>query len=120
MPIKYPKVEPYAVRWEWTKENEDEAELDCGCLMKDHEDYESTEFYFCTLHNTAQQLLDALDRVAMAAYRGFAAAATIGCVFCNAVQTSVGLLVEHDQDCPMDLVHQVIRRAKGGESATTG
>lgn len=59
---KYPKVEPYvALKQGVGMEYEEEAELDCGCVIRDHEDGVSIEFYFCTLHDAAQQLLDALE-----------------------------------------------------------
>ena len=37
---------------------EEEAELDCGCLIKENEDNESIEYWMCTMHETAQRLLD--------------------------------------------------------------
>ena len=90
------------------EETEDQAEMDCGCLIQDNEDNESTEYWLCSMHHSAQRMLEVLDAVATAAYvdRG---ADAIQCVFCEQIQ-------EHEEDCPIRLVHEVIREAKEGEA----
>jgi hypothetical protein len=65
----------------------------------------------CTLHESAQRLLSALDLVATAAYVDCGADA-IQCVFCEGAG-------EHDDGCPMHLMHEVIREAKGGPGPLT-
>lgn len=85
---------------------EEQAELDCGCLIVENEDNESIELWLCTLHESAQRLLDALVRVGRNAYVDKAADALM-CVFCEASE-------DHEEDCVMHLVHDVIRQAKGG------
>ena len=90
---------------------EEEAELDCGFLIKENEINNTIELWLCTLHETAQGLLRALDLVATAAYVDHGADA-IQCVFCQQLQ-------EHEEGCPMHLVHEVICGAKGGPGPVT-
>jgi hypothetical protein len=90
---------------------EEEAELDCGCLINENLENDTIELWFCTLHETAQRLLDALDLVSTAAYvdRG---ADAIQCVFCEQIS-------KHDEECPMRLVHEVVREASGEPGPVT-
>jgi hypothetical protein len=71
---------------------EDEAELDCGCLLTENLENDTIELWMCTLHETAQRLLDARDLTATAAYVGRGADA-IQCVFCEQIQ-------DPDEECP--------------------
>ncbi len=109
---KYPMVEPYAAQLENTVES---TELDCGCVIWRDEFEEAALLYFCTLHNVAQQLLDALDQVAVRAYRS----GGTRCRFCALTLTGPESQLQHRPPCPMNVIHQVIRRAKGGESHET-
>lgn len=84
---------------------EDEAELGCGCLINENLENDAIELWFCTLHESAQRMLSTLDYIAQAALAGRGADA-IQCVFCEEIQ-------EHDEECPMRLVHEAIREAKG-------
>ena len=121
---QYPKVEPYVALKQGIK-YEERAELDCGCVMQDHEDGVSIELYFCTLHDAAQQLLDVLAKVAMAAYQDLDGA--IACAFCTSVRAldpDRGVTLDHQEDCVMNEVHEAIRTArlgpKGGDAQQAG
>jgi hypothetical protein len=96
---KYPRrnTEYHAI----LEEAEQEAELDCGCLIREGEDGATMEFWVCMLHETAQRMLDALELIAQAAYVGRAGDA-IQCIFCEQVQV-------HEEECVMHLVHEVTR-----------
>ncbi len=122
---QYPRVEPY-VALKQGIEYEERAELNCGCVMQDHEDGVSIELYFCTLHNGAQQLLDVLAKLAIAAYQDLAGAA-IACAFCTSVRAlepDRGVTLDHQEDCVMNEVHEAIRTArlgpKGGDAQQAG
>ena len=120
---QYPRVEPY-VALKQGIEYEERAELDCGCVMQDHEDGVSIELYFCTLHNAAQELLDVLDKVASAAYQSLRL--TVRCRLCGAASRHGDSIepMQHDEDCPMNLIRQAIRTArlgpKGGDAQQAG
>ena len=119
MTIKYPRIaDHYAV----LEDGEEAAEMDCGCILREGDPAfavaDTIVYYQCTLHNFAQQLLDALDQVADRAYRRMGPDG-IHCRFCALEITGIESQLQHRPPCPMNVVHQVIRRAKGGEISET-
>jgi hypothetical protein len=63
---KYPTVQDqyYAI----LEGSEDQASLDCGCLLIQNDQTEATELYLCTMHNAAQAMLDLLSEVSSRNY----------------------------------------------------
>lgn len=87
---------------------DEKVEVDCGCLLRENLESETIELWFCTLHETAQRLLDALTLIGDAAYLDRGAGA-IQCTFCEEAQ-------EHAGECPMRLVNEVVLKANGALS----
>lgn len=61
---KYPLVSEYCALLEGV---EPTVELDCGCIMREGDEdsvlSEAIVLYFCTLHDAAQDLLEALEAI---------------------------------------------------------